>query len=165
MVYIERVLDSEWSTQAKPFIAAPHLKRLCNFLIDFFIGGTITALILGTLSGLLMTLTDTNSLLDYYQQSLICRWAMTAVVLISYYTCCEFIFQGKTLGKFITKTRVVSLDERPLSLSRIFVRSLARCIPFETISFLLRRGPQKPGGWHDQLTNTLVVEDRWYPGL
>ena len=102
MVYIERVLDSEWSAQAKHFTAAPYLKRLCNFLIDFFIGGTATALILGTFCGLLMALTDIAHLLDYYKQSLICRWAMTAVVLITYYTSCEFIFQTVTFdgGEF-----------------------------------------------------------------
>jgi len=58
---------------------------------------------------------------------------------------------GRTIGKFITGTKVLSLKkENPL-----IVRSLARLIPFNDLSFLFSDGRK---GWHDRISNTIVVE-------
>lgn len=78
---------------------------------------------------------------------------MTVVVFTIYYTVFEHSF-GKTPGKFITRTHVVTEDgERP-TLSNILGRSLCRIIPFDGLSFLFSFT-----GWHDTISKTCVVKD------
>jgi uncharacterized RDD family membrane protein YckC len=71
-----------------------------------------------------------------------------------YYTFCERIFSGITLGKWITGTKAVREDGKVLTLKDAFLRSLARVIPFESFSAF--------GGlpWHDAWTKTVVVKTR-----
>ena len=69
-----------------------------------------------------------------------------------YYFIFELIF-GVTLGKMITKTMVTDVfGNRPTFFS-IFIRSLARLIPFEAFSFLSTTGR----GWHDYFSGTYVI--------
>lgn len=62
--------------------------------------------------------------------------------------------KGKTLGKFITKTKVVCENGEAMSFKKAFVRSLCRLVPFEAISIFF--GAQM---WHDKWTGTMVVRD------
>lgn len=64
----------------------------------------------------------------------------------------EYFF-SKSFGKLITRTRVVSKDGSKPKLSQIVVRTLARFIPFDALSFLDRH----PVGWHDSLSGTIVI--------
>lgn len=61
---------------------------------------------------------------------------------------------GSTIGKWITKTKVVDNHGNRPSFLRILGRSLARWIPFEAFSFLFSAHPR---GWHDSISGTLVV--------
>ena len=64
--------------------------------------------------------------------------------------------KGKTVGKFITKTRVVKADgSNPKPLDYLG-RSFSRIIPFEALSFLGSEGR----GWHDTISKTYVVEEK-----
>ena len=81
------------------------------------------------------------------------------VVVVLYYTVMEYFFKGKTLGKFITKTRAVTLENERLDFQTTFIRSLCRVIPFETFSFI----GEESNGWHDSISKTKVIEDDgWY---
>ncbi len=71
-----------------------------------------------------------------------------------YYTGMEAYFNGKTLGKFITRTRAVCLDESLFSWEKAALRSLCRFIPFEQVSFLFSEV-----GWHDKISKTRVVNE------
>ena len=73
---------------------------------------------------------------------------------IVYYTFCEKVFNGYTLGKIITGTRAVRQDGKELSFKDALLRSLARIVPFEAFSAF--------GGypWHDQWTRTMVIKSR-----
>jgi len=73
--------------------------------------------------------------------------------LFFYYLVCETTWQ-RTLGKLVTKTKVVDRQGNKPSFPKILGRSLARCIPFEAFSFLFGGYPI---GWHDALSKTLVV--------
>lgn len=75
----------------------------------------------------------------------------TFLFKIVYYTFMEGSTQGRTLGKFITGTRAVSMDGTAITWKDAFLRSLCRLIPFEVFS-----GFGTP--WHDRLTKTLVVK-------
>jgi uncharacterized RDD family membrane protein YckC len=73
-------------------------------------------------------------------------------LILSYYTIMEASF-GATVGKLVTKTRVVTeLGEKP-GFGQIVGRSFSRLIPFEAFSFL----GGNPG-WHDTITSTFVVK-------
>jgi uncharacterized RDD family membrane protein YckC len=65
-------------------------------------------------------------------------------------------YWGRTLGKFLTRTIVISADgERP-TISQIVARTLSRFIPFEPLSYLF--GGSYPIGLHDSLSKTRVVD-------
>ncbi|MEY3398790.1 MAG: hypothetical protein RL220_1384 [Bacteroidota bacterium] len=78
------------------------------------------------------------------------------VTIIIYYTLFEYFSKGKSLGKYITQTRAVGLDGQKINFRQSLLRSLCRCIPFEPLSFF----GEGPGGWHDRLTDTVVINER-----
>ena len=65
---------------------------------------------------------------------------------------------GRTIGKFITGTRVVSEKGGKPSFKQILGRTFCRLIPFEALSFLGNKG--FPIGWHDSIPGTRVVKAR-----
>jgi len=71
-----------------------------------------------------------------------------------YYPLCEKAFKGYTLGKLITGTRAIRLDQTELTFKDVLLRTVCRLVPFEALSAL--------GGvpWHDKWTNTTVVKTR-----
>jgi uncharacterized RDD family membrane protein YckC len=82
------------------------------------------------------------------------------MIFLFYYTLMEYFTGGKTIGKFITKTRAVRLDGKSLTFGEAFVRSISRFIPFEVFSCL----GNPPKGWHDKIARTRVVEEKYLPG-
>ena len=64
---------------------------------------------------------------------------------------------GQTIGKIITKTRVVTIDNRVVTIDnsekpnfkKIFVRTISRLIPIDLISYLF-----SSNGIHDSLSKT-----------
>ena len=73
---------------------------------------------------------------------------------IVYYTFCEKLFRGYTLGKLITGTRAIRNDGQELTFKDTILRTLSRIVPFEVFSGF--------GGypWHDQWTKTMVIKTR-----
>ena len=74
-------------------------------------------------------------------------------LMILFYYLYYFILEltiGQTIGKIITKTRVVTVDnnEKP-SFTKIFVRTISRLIPIDLISYLF-----SSNGIHDSLSKT-----------
>jgi uncharacterized RDD family membrane protein YckC len=75
--------------------------------------------------------------------------------LFVYYVLQELLF-GRTIGKWITGTKVVAADGTMPSPLQIFGRTLCRFLPFEPLSFLSNIS-SKPVGWHDLLSKTRVI--------
>jgi uncharacterized RDD family membrane protein YckC len=71
-----------------------------------------------------------------------------------YYTFCEKLFKGYTLGKLITGTRAIRQDGDELTFKDAALRSLSRCVPFEVFSGFSTLP------WHDSWTNTMVIKSR-----
>ncbi|MEM0896899.1 MAG: RDD family protein [Verrucomicrobiota bacterium] len=69
-----------------------------------------------------------------------------------YYSLFEGI-TGRSVGKFVTGTRVVDANGDKIGFPGAFSRSLCRFIPFEPFSFL----GTETRGWHDSITGTYVV--------
>ncbi len=76
-----------------------------------------------------------------------------SLLLMAFY----LVFEGTcafTPGKLFVGTRVVDEQGRPPTLRQVFVRTIARFIPFEPFSVLLNDDAR---GWHDSLAKTYVV--------
>jgi uncharacterized RDD family membrane protein YckC len=71
-----------------------------------------------------------------------------------YYTLMEFKFQ-KTLGKYLTKTRVVIENGQNPGLKDILIRTICRFIPLDRLSFVFTTN-----GIHDYLSKTTVIKDK-----
>ncbi|MDR1877238.1 MAG: RDD family protein [Flavobacteriaceae bacterium] len=66
----------------------------------------------------------------------------------------ETLLKGKSIGKIITGTKVVTeYGEKP-TISEFLARSFSRIVPFEPFSFLGNMG------WHDKWSNTRVVKEK-----
>jgi len=76
-----------------------------------------------------------------------------------YYLICEGLLKGKTLGKYITKTRAVNVDGSTMEMSTVVKRSFSRMVPFEQFSFF----GSEPTGWHDRWSDTMVIDETKSP--
>lgn len=146
------ILDDHFYEPApKQYTRASKGKRLANYIIDRLCW---TALLFGfgLLLGMageeeaLLWLEDINPILDYL---------LTAVIATIYYVLFEYFANGKTLGKIITRTRVLDQFGGKPTFGAILGRSISRFVPFEAFSFL--GNPDE--GWHDKWSGTMVVED------
>ncbi len=73
------------------------------------------------------------------------------VLYVFYHSLFEH-FWGKTPGKFLSKTRVVTINGQRPTFSNILGRNVCRLIPLDNISFLISKR-----GWHDEFSKTCVV--------
>ena len=85
---------------------------------------------------------------------LLLAYVVTIFNYIIYYTLCEKLFRGQTIGKLITGTRAIRTDGSDLTLRNAFLRTLSRLVPFEPFSTFGGRP------WHDTWTDTMVVKTR-----
>jgi len=134
-------------------------RRFANNLIDSVICVVLT-LIIGEIGNGIYDNYGYNGLaigiLDPNEPNM--RFSMLqSVITIIFYGLFES-FTGRTIGKYITGTKVVMRDgTRPDSVT-IFIRTICRLIPLEALSFLGRHGI----GWHDMFSKTLVVDINKY---
>ena len=126
--------------------------RFANFLIDtfifyscFIIFGFIVgfaAVVLTSDASFIEKLENINPILDRI---------VTALIMVLYFFGIETLTKGRSVGKFITGTKVVTLEGTLPTSNVFFKRSLCRIIPFEAFSFL------GENGWHDSIPKTAVV--------
>lgn len=83
------------------------------------------------------------------EDSQVFYFVLSYAILIGYFTVLEAL-TGRSVGKFITGTRVYRLDGQPLTWKDAFLRALIRLIPFEAFSGL------GFAPWHDEWTKTTV---------
>ncbi|HEX5049047.1 MAG TPA: RDD family protein [Gammaproteobacteria bacterium] len=140
-----RVADS--ATLQDDLGDASRLRRFVNQVIDA-IGYLILSMLIGVVMAFVYPafIESSSALGDY---------AFGYSVLTLYYVGFE-AFLGRTLGKLVTGTRVVTEDGEEPTFLQILGRTLARFIPFEAFSFFGREGR----GWHDRMSHTRVVLTR-----
>jgi uncharacterized RDD family membrane protein YckC len=119
--------------------------RFVNFLIDLIVW-LVLVFIISFIIGLFVQPTDSSmiSLIGYI---------LIFGTFIAYYAIMEIKFQ-KTIGKFLTKTKVVKMNGEKPTDGDIITRTFCRLIPFDRISFLFVKN-----GFHDYLSKTKVVKD------
>lgn len=126
--------------------------RLVNYLIDlipqyaFFYALAYSFFYIGEFTGD-YTLNNFLAELSTFEDL-----ALSYTFLVAYYFTMESL-TNKTLGKYITNTKVVMQNGEDPSSKDILIRSLCRLIPFDGFSFLGSIGK----GWHDSISKTHVV--------
>ena len=126
-------------------VPASRRRRFCNLLIDVA-GYYLLAIVLGFIIGLVQP-----GLLDHLNDPA-AEYIFGGVITVLYYLPSEALF-GCTLGKLITRTRVVSESGGPATFAQILRRTLLRLIPFEAFTFIPKRGI----GLHDRWSATRVT--------
>ena len=126
-------------------------KRFLNYLLDLvFIMIFIFAFYLIFL--IILTIVAPSIVSDIEEGNKLIQYLVSFIVSMIYYTSIEAV-TGKSIAKYITKTKVVTeIGEKP-NFKIIVVRSICRFIPFEAFSFLINDG----SGWHDTISNTKVI--------
>jgi len=118
--------------------------RFINYLIDV-IAGYLFATVVAVVIAFIIPL----EIIAY-------PLAATILVVTSffvYYILMEAVFQ-KTLGKFITRTKVVTINGDKPREQDIIKRTFCRLIPFDHLSFLFAKD-----GFHDHFSKTKVIKD------
>jgi len=121
--------------------------RFLNFLID-----NIFCYILQASLGLLIVLIFREKGLNHLNASCIGN-LYGILITVLYYSILEYRF-GWTIGKLITKTRVITEIGTPITLPQAIGRSFARFVPFEPFSCF----GTESRGWHDSWSKTYVVK-------
>lgn len=73
-----------------------------------------------------------------------------------YYFLMEKFLDGRTVGKYITGTKAISVDGTRPTTEQYVYRNLARLVPFDALSFF------GVNGWHDSWSNTRVINVKNY---
>lgn len=121
-------------------------KRIINLLIDTIVVGVLTLLVLIILNyaGINFKFISNKSNVKI----------IFIAIQISYYLILEFTL-NKTVGKFITHSKVVNLHFSKPNFFQLIIRTVIRFVPFEFLSFM-----NMGKGWHDLLSKTLVIDDK-----
>ena len=140
------------------FTQASRGERFGNFLIDNLFMRFALSYITGMAVGALGAVIAPDFINRIVYEKDIWSLFFLAIVIgifnyIIYYTLCEKLFKGKTLGKLITGTRAIRADGEELTFKDALLRSLSRLVPLEFLS-----GFGEP--WHDTWTKTMVVKSK-----
>lgn len=145
---MEDILDYEEEILDPDFYLASSGKRLANYFLDRIGVYVFIFSFIGLIdSDFLSEQGDALSTLEV---------VLLFFSTIGYWVLFEY-FLGKTPAKFLTKTKVVTQDGQKPSFLNILGRTLCRFIPFEPFSFL----GSKAVGWHDSISKTRVVTDKY----
>jgi uncharacterized RDD family membrane protein YckC len=142
------------------FVYASQGQRFLNWLIDNIVMRFGLAWLTGTAVGVLLGILapDFIERIAYSDSVFSPLWFISILIgylnYIIYYTLCEKLFRGYTLGKLITGTRAIRQDGGELTFRNALLRSLSRCVPFEVFSGF------NTLTWHDSWTDTMVIKSR-----
>lgn len=125
-------------------------QRLANYLIDVVIFYIVIFVILVPLVLGMATYGSAETAGGF----IAITYLVTFGLFFAYYIFMEG-GKGKTIGKMVTKTKVVTTDGSPMTFGKAALRTLIRMVPIEFISVFLDTSM-----WHDRWSNTMVVKDK-----
>lgn len=129
--------------------------RFTNWFLDGIVLLIINTII-SVLSFILYNLTYIHFFYFYNNGGFIWNFFSGAIVTFLYYFLSEYLSNGRTVGKLITGTRVISTDGEKPSKKQYLYRTLYRIVPFEAFTFF------GTDGWHDSMTDTRVINYKNY---
>lgn len=122
-------------------------KRFANFIID-----RIVLYLFSMLFGVILAFVSPSVLYLFETDNFMLNYLLGFIIAFIFYSSLE-ASSGRTVGKLITKTKVIDEYGNTPSYGKILLRTLCRFIPFDAFSFL----GSTAEGWHDTLSNTRVV--------
>ncbi|AZA90866.1 RDD family [Chryseobacterium nakagawai] len=129
--------------------------RLANNFIDVIIIYIINYL-LSIICNFLYKITSIEFFYFYSNGSILWSFFIGNFNYCLYYFLMENYFDGKTVSKYITGTKVISTDGTKPTTQQITYRTLSRIVPFDGLSFL------GINGWHDSWSDTRVINLKNY---
>jgi len=135
------------------FEAASRGQRFANLLLDY-VGFYAAVFVSGFLIAVIFEITGESFLWQEEDVNPLIDRIFTMLVYVVYYTLLEYFSRGRSLGKLITRTRVVHVDGAELTFKHYLLRSLTRLVPFDAIAGL------NGYPFHDRWTKTKVVQLR-----
>lgn len=134
--------------------------RFANLIIDrivvyilFFLFGTFSVLMYQLLNiEFFINITDKLSQLSRVEDIVI-----TSLFYFIYLFLMEYFTKGRTVGKYITGTKVLTTEGTIPTLQECFIRNISRLVPFDAFSFL-----GGGNGWHDNWSDTRVINIKNY---
>jgi len=123
--------------------------RVINVVVDMI---TFIIIWLVLSMGLLLLGLDQTFIDETGEQIPIVPFIILLPTFWGYYLFAEYKFQ-RTVGKLLTKTRVVAFTGEGPTVKQIIIRTLSRSIPFEYFSYLVT-----VEGIHDKLSKTRVTK-------
>lgn len=126
---------------------APKILRLLNYVIDI-----IVFYILIFSSGILSALLSAKDWIYKLESKPLIDKLLAAFIYIVFLFILECLMKGRTIGKIITGTKVVTEDGEKPNLNTLLKRNLVRLVPMDQFSFFLEIG------WHDRWSKTRVVK-------
>ena len=124
-------------------------RRFANMWIDGFVVNLLSA----ALDAVIAVVAGRGQQLSF-GNSLVTQFILGTFVWLGYYLLMEGLY-GRTLGKFVTGTRVVTESGGRPPLRQIYKRTWLRAVPLEAFSFFGTRP-----GWHDRWSKTRVIRTR-----
>lgn len=133
--------------------------RFVNILIDritfnllFFAAGFLGGILDGILGIYYFTkFFDQLSELGKFADIII-----TSIIFFFYIFLIEYFTKGRSLGKFVTGTKVIMTDATEPTIKDYFIRNIIRLVPFDALSFFGQNG------WHDSWSDTRVIDIKNY---
>jgi uncharacterized RDD family membrane protein YckC len=122
--------------------------RLANFVIDYIamiVSVGLLFFIIGMIAGE-DGITGLESTPDI---------VFGVIMFLVYYLPLEAL-GGRTVGKLVTGTKIVTEEGTKPSFRQVFGRTLSRLVPFEPLSFFRKGGRS----WHDTWPGIYVVKSR-----
>lgn len=156
----QKDLLSQETLGINQFVHATQGQRFLNWLIDNLLMqyglSYLTGMAIGFLIGIIAPefFEDIINAGELGGPILLLTFLVAYLNYIVYYTICEKLFKGYTLGKLITGTRAIRQDGNELTFKDALLRSLSRLVPFEAFSGF------NTLTWHDSWTDTMVIKSR-----
>ena len=140
-------------------IYATQGQRFVNWLVDNLLARFALSYLAGMGVGYILNMVAPDFLYDVVYGDnraglILLQYLIAAVTYVFYYTLCEKLFRGYTLGKLISGTRAIRQDGNELTVKDALLRSLSRIVPFEPFSGF------NTLTWHDSWTKTMVIQTR-----
>lgn len=76
------------------------------------------------------------------------------ILMFVYYFLIEIMTKGRSIGKYVTGTKVIMINGSTPTTKDYLYRNLCRLIPFDALTFL------GENGWHDSISKTTVVNKK-----
>lgn len=150
MIDNNSLLDDVIQREEMRLIRATSGQRITNYVIDMIINTVITMFVFGMLLIVFLgedAASELNPVVDHI---------ISAIATAIIYFITEISLHGKTLGKYVTKTRVVTTTGDTPTANQYLGRSFARAVPFDAFSFL----NDNASGWHDKWSDTMVIDEK-----